>query len=486
MSAPLRYFIQTFGCQMNVADSDRMATLLEARGALPAAAPDLADVLLLNTCSVREKPEQKVYSRLLEWRPLKRKNPGLVLGVCGCQAQREGEALLERAPWVDLVLGTANVERVPELVARVREGQGPQVALEMPERGTPSWMSAEPHMIPASALLDGHAARSIQAAVARGLDDLVPPSHQTRSRLKAFVPIILGCDFACTFCIVPKTRGPERSRPVGQTLGEIRALAQSGTREVMLLGQTVDAYRAHYHRDDPPGSRVYGLADLIWLIEGIDGIERVRFTSPHPHYMSEALIDAVARAPKACEWIHLPVQSGDNQVLKRMARRYTREKFLDLVDRIRQAMPHCAITTDVIVGFPGETRVQFDGTLSLLERVQFDGAFTFAYSARPGTPAASWPDSLPDAEKKARLNELIELQNRISRVKNERLVGTEHEVLVERPSGELPGQYTGLTRTNKTVNFQGDPSMIGRFVRVRATQGRQWGFLGEVVDTARV
>src|SRR5262249_268558 len=210
----------------------------------------------------------------------------------------------------------------------------------------------------------------------------------------------------------------------------IRALAQGGTKEVVLLGQTVDAYRAYYHADDGPGSKVYTLADLLWRIEEIDGIERVRFTSPHPKHMGQELIDAVAGASKACEWIHLPVQSGDNGVLKRMARRYTRERYLELVAQIRAAMPAGAITTDIIVGFPGEARAQFESTLSLVQEAQFDGAFMFAYSPRPGTPAHGWDGEVPDAEKKARLNELIALQNSISKAKNERLVGTTHEVLV--------------------------------------------------------
>jgi tRNA-2-methylthio-N6-dimethylallyladenosine synthase len=461
-----RYYIQTFGCQMNVADSDRMAALLERAGAEPAAGPDEADVLLLNTCSVREKPEQKVYTRLGEWKRLKRANPNLVLGVCGCQAQREGEAILRNAPWVDLVVGTANVDRLPELVDRVREQGGPLLALELPARGTPAWMSPDPHM-------------------AADLHDLIPPGTLGRSRLKAFVPIILGCDFACTFCIVPRTRGPERSRPVGEVLGEVRALAQNGTREVVLLGQTVDAYRAYYHADGAPGDRVYTLADLLWLIEEVDGIERVRFTSPHPKHMSAELIAAIAGAKKACEWIHLPVQSGDDTVLKRMARRYSRDHYLELVARIRTAMPHGALTTDLIVGFPGETRAQFDATLSLVREVEFDGAFMFAYSPRPGTPAYGWDHEVPDPEKKARLNELIATQNAISKAKNERLVGNTYEVLVEGPTGEFLNQFTGLTRTNKTVNFLGDPALVGRLVPVRATHGRQWGFLGEVAGPGR-
>jgi len=459
-----KFFIQTYGCQMNVADTDRMTALLERAGGEAVERPEEADLILLNTCSVREKPELKVYSRLGELRKLKRRNPDLLLGVCGCQAQREGEAILRNAPYVDLVLGTANIERVAELVAQVRRTGERLLALEMPRRGTPSWMSPDPHMT--TDLVDL-------------LPEAAPPA---RGKLKAFVPVILGCDFACTYCIVPKTRGPERSRPAGDVLGEVRALAQTGTREVMLLGQTVDAYKAHYHADDPPGSRVWSLADLIWAINDVDGIERIRFTSPHPMLMHDELIDAVAECPAACEWIHLPVQSGSSAVLKRMARRYNRERYLDRVRRIRQAMPGCALTTDIIVGFPGETEADFQETLSLVEEVRFDGAYMFAYSPRPDTPAYGWDGEVPHGEKIERLNRLIALQNRISLENNQEQVGRTFEVLVEGPSEEGAGLFTGYTRENKTCHLPGHPGLVGRTVKVRATRGAQWGFMGEPLE----
>lgn len=463
-----RFYIQTYGCQMNVADSDRMTALLERSGGEAVARPEDADLILLNTCSVREKPELKVYSRLGELRKLKRGNPDLVLGVCGCQAQREGEEILKNAPYVDLVVGTANVDRVPDLVAEVRRTGRRLVALEMPTRGTPSWMSPDPHMT-------------------TDLVDLLPDtSPPAKGKLKAFVPVILGCDFACTYCIVPTTRGPERSRPAGDILGEVRALAQSGTREVMLLGQTVDAYRARYRADDPEDSRVYSLADLIWVINDVDGIERIRFTSPHPMLMHDELIDAVAGCPKACEWIHLPVQSGSDRILKRMARRYNRDRYLGRVRRIRQAMPGCAITTDVIVGFPGETEEEFQETLSLVEEVRFDGAYMFAYSPRPGTPAFGWEGEVPHGEKIDRLNRLIALQNRISLEKNEEQAGRTVEVLVEGPSSEGEGLYTGYTRENKTCHFPGHPGLVGRVVPLRSVRGAQWGFFGEPLERAGV
>jgi tRNA-2-methylthio-N6-dimethylallyladenosine synthase len=456
----MRYYIQTYGCQMNVADSDRMAALLEQGGGEAVEDPRSADVILLNTCSVRERPEHKVYSRLGELRRLKKRNPDLIIGVCGCQAQREGEAILEHAPFVDLVVGTANVDRVPELVRQVRETRKPLVALEMPERGKPAWLSPEPHMTP-------------------DLQELIPATTR-KSRLKAFVPVILGCDYGCTFCIVPRTRGPERSRPVGEVLGEIRALAQSGTKEVMLLGQTVDAYRSYYWPDDPPDAKVYGLAELMGEIEGVDGIERVRFTSPHPNHMSPALIEAIARLPKACEWVHLPVQSGDNEILRRMARRYTREKYLDLVRQIRAAIPEVSITTDIIVGFPGETRDQFEHTLSLMEEVGYDGAYVFAYSPRPGTAAFGQIDDVARVEKHARVTELVNRQLAISREKNAALLGETYEVLVEGPTEDRPGQYTGLTRNNRTVNFPGWPELVGQLVPVTAIEAHPWGFMGQL------
>lgn len=458
-----KFYIQTYGCQMNVADSDRMTALLERAGGEAVARPEEADVILLNTCSVREKPEVKVYGRLGELRKLKRQKPDLVLGVCGCQAQREGEAILQNAPYVDLVVGTANVDRVPELVDEVRRTGSRLVALEMPKRGTPSWMAPDPHMT-------------------TDLVDLLPEGGvAVKPKLKAFVPVILGCDFACTYCIVPKTRGPERSRPVADVLGEVRALAQGGTKEVMLLGQTVDAYKAYYHADGPE-ERVYTLADLIWLINDVDGIERIRFTSPHPMLMHDELIDAIAECPKACEWIHLPVQSGSDAVLKRMARRYNRERYLDRIRRIRQAMPHCAITTDIIVGFPGETEEQFQETLSLAEEVRFDGAYMFAYSPRPGTPAYGWEAEVPHDQKIDRLNRLIAAQNRISLEKNQEVVGQEFEVLVEGPAEHGDGLYTGYTRQNKTCHLPGHPGLVGRTLRVRATRGAQWGFFAESLE----
>ncbi len=459
----MRFYIQTFGCQMNVADSDRMAALLMRSGATAASSPEEADLLLINTCSVRERPELKVYSLLGEFRRLKRANPGMLLGVCGCQAQREGEEILQRAPFVDLVVGTANIERLPELVRQVRATGERVVALEMPRRGTPAWMAPTPHMT-------------------TDLVELLPESASGPARLKAFVPVILGCDFACTYCIVPTTRGPERSRPLGEVLGEIRGLAQRGTREVMLLGQTVDAYKAHYRQDDPPDSRVYSLADLIRMIEDVDGIERVRFTSPHPMLMSDHLIDTVADCSKACEWIHLPVQSGSDRMLKRMARRYDRARYLDRVRQIRSAMPRCSLTTDIIVGFPGETDADFDQTLSLVEDVRFDGAYTFAYSPRPGTPAYGWPDEVPHPIAIERLNRLVELQNRISREKNEALLGSRFEVLVEGPSDRGDGMFTGYTRENKTVHLPGHAGLVGKTLTVRAIRAAQWGFHAELIQ----
>lgn len=452
------FHIVTYGCQQNVADTDYMARLLQGRGMEPADSAETADVILINTCSVREKPENKVYSKLGELKRLKARRPGLVLGVCGCQAQREGEDIRRHAPHVDILLGTAQIEQLPELVARVRETREPVNALELPmER------------VDLDEYDDFPAVREVV--------DL------STSKLKEFVPVMFGCDKFCTFCIVPFTRGRERSRGMEDIVAEVRSLAAGGTREVTLLGQTVDSWKT------PRGNGqlrilgkkgeddVYTFPDLLRAVGHVEGVWRVRFTSPHPKDCTPELIRAMREVEAACEWIHLPVQAGSNEVLDRMHRGYTREHFLNLVEDVRAGVPGIAITTDVMVGFPGETEAQFEETVDLFERVRFDGAYTFIYSPRPGTKAADWADQVPDAEKSRRLQKLSALQNRISREINEAQVGRVFEVLVD-GQGEKPGQLKGLSRQNKTVHFDGPESLIGQRVDVVAEQGFMWGFLG--------
>lgn len=454
------FHIVTYGCQQNVADTDYMARLLKGRGMIEADSEETADVVLINTCSVREKPENKVYNRLGELKRLKARRPDLVLGVCGCQAQREGDDLRAHAPHIDILLGTAQIERLPELVAYVRETRRPVDALDLPMR-----------RLDLEEFDDFPAVREMVEGAS--------------SSLREFVPVMFGCDKFCTFCIVPFTRGRERSRPLDDIVSEIQSLVRGGTREVTLLGQTVDSWTAPRGNGQLRILRrgaedVHTFSDLLRAAGSVDGLWRLRFTSPHPRDCTPDLIRAMAEVETACEWIHLPVQAGSNEVLERMRRGYTRERFLQLVDDVRAGVPNVAITTDVMVGFPGETDEQFQETLDLFERVRFDGAYTFAFSARPGTKAADWPDQTPDDVKGRRVQALSALQNRISREINTAQVGEAFEVLVD-GRGDRPGQLKGLNRQNKTVHFNGPEALIGERVWVLAEESFMWGFLGRPV-----
>lgn len=452
------FHIITYGCQQNVADTDYMTRLLQGQGMAAAESEETADIVLINTCSVRERPENKVYSKLGELKRRKAERPGLLVGVCGCQAQREGEEMRARAPHIDLLLGTAQIEELPALVRRVRETGRPVNALELPMKRADL---AEYDDFPA-------------------VREVVEGST---SRLKEFVPVMFGCDKFCTFCIVPFTRGRERSRGMEDIVAEVRSLVRGGTKEVTLLGQTVDSWatprgngqlRILSRKDQP---EVHTFPDLLRALDGIEGLERIRFTSPHPKDCTPDLIAAMREIPAVCEWIHLPVQAGSNAVLERMHRTYTRERFLQLVEDVRAGVPGIAVTTDVMVGFPGETEEQFEETMDLFERVRFDGAYTFIYSPRPGTKAAAWPDQVPDDVKSRRLQKLSALQQATSRAINEAQVGRVFEVLVD-GLGDRPGQLKGLTRQNKTVHFDGPESLIGSLTPVRVEEGFMWGFLG--------
>lgn len=456
------YHIITFGCQQNVADTDYMVRLLERQGMVAAESMETASVVLINTCSVREKPENKVYNRLGELKRLKATRPDLILGVCGCQAQREGEDLRRHAPHIDVLLGTARIEELPSLVEEVRRTGRPVDALDLPTRRSDL-----------QEYDDFPAVREIVEGAS--------------SKLREFVPIMFGCDKFCTFCIVPFTRGRERSRPLEDIVAEVSALVSGGTREVTLLGQTVDSWKTPRGNgqlrilSDRESSNALTFPDLLRALDGMQGLDRIRFTSPHPKDCTPDLIAAMREIPAVCEWIHLPVQAGSNEVLERMHRGYTREHFTDLASRVRNGVPNVAITTDVMVGFPGETDEQFEETIDLFERVRFDGAYTFVYSVRPGTKAADWPDQVPASTKSKRLRRLSLLQQRISHEINEAQVGQVFEVLVD-GVGEKPGQLKGLSRQNKTVHFDGPVSRIGEMVPVRAEQGFMWGFLGMEVQ----
>jgi len=415
-----RVYIETYGCQMNVSDSELMFGVLGREGYVRTDDPALADVLLVNTCAVRDHAEQKVFSRLGELKQYK--HPGDVLGVVGCMAQRLGARLLERVPQVDLVIGPDGYRGLPELIARARAGErAAEVELK-------SWEHYED----------------------------VPPVRGTP--VSAFVTVQRGCDYRCTFCIVPMTRGPERSRKLDDVVREVERLTTGGTTEVTLLGQTVNSYSDGEH----------DFADLLRAAGGVPGLARLRFTSPYPTDFSDRVLRAMAETPAVCEHVHLPVQSGSSRVLKRMLRRYDRARYLGVVAALRHALPGIALTTDIIVGFPGETEDDFVETISLVEQVGFDDAFTFKYSPREGTPATRIPGAVPDDVAGERLERLIATVRGVARRKNVGLVGTTHELLIEGKAkrGDL---LQGRTRGNKVALVEGPEAWIGTYARVRFT-----------------
>ena len=409
----LRYKILTWGCQMNEEDSEQMSLYLQERGYEPAEQVEDADVVLLNTCSVRRKPEDKVFSTLGHLRQLKQRKPQMVIGVCGCMAQLRADEIRQKAPFVDMIVGTAHVSQVGALLEEALQKRRLAMRLDLPER---------------------------KGAI---VTDIPERKVDRTPKLKAFVPIQYGCDKFCTFCIVPITRGRERSRPTADIVEEVRRLAERGTKEITLLGQTVNSYGKNLLEGRVPFAR------LLKLLSDIDGIERIRFTSPYPRDFRDDLISAIAELPKVMEHVHLPLQSGDNDILKAMRRLYTVEQFEEVAAKLRERVPGIAITTDIIVGFPGETDEQFENTLRVVERIRFDGAFMFAYSPRPGTPAAQMENQVPRAVKQERLQRLIALQNRITCEINSAQVGQVFEVLVEGSSQKDPTKLAGFTREKR-------------------------------------
>jgi tRNA-2-methylthio-N6-dimethylallyladenosine synthase len=436
------YLIETYGCQMNVHDSETIAGILERMGYSRTEREEDADIILLNTCAIRENAEDKVFGELGRLKQLKLENPDLILGVCGCMSQEEVVVgrILKSYQHVDLIFGTHNIHRLPLLL---------QNALFSKEMVVEVWSKE---------------------------GDIVESMPKVREDgLRAWVNIMYGCDKFCTYCIVPYTRGKERSRRPEDVLDEIRELARKGYQEVTLLGQNVNAYGKDFT------DREYTFADLMDDVRKI-GIPRVRFTTSHPRDFDDHLIEVLAKRGNLVEHIHLPVQSGSSEVLKLMARKYTRERYLELVSKIKKAIPDVVLTTDIIVGFPGETDEQFEETLSLVKEVEFDSAFTFIYSPREGTPAAKMKDDVPMEVKKERLARLNQLQNEISRRKNEELRGQVVEVLVEGESKKNPNVLSGRTRTNKLVNFVGPKHLIGKFAYVRIDEPQTWTLKGVWVE----
>jgi len=427
-----RIYIETYGCQMNVADSELMLGVLGREGYVRADDPAEADVMLVNTCAVRDNAEQRVIGRMGELQ--RHKRPGDVLGVVGCMAQRLGPALLERVPRVDLVVGPDGYRNLAELIGLAAQGQ------RTADTSFRTWEHYED----------------------------VPPVRETGPT--AFVTVQRGCDYRCTFCIVPHTRGPERSRRLGDVVREVQSLAALGTSEVTLLGQTVNSY----HDGD------HDFADLLRSVGGVDGIRRIRFTSPYPTEFTARVIEAMATTPAVCEHVHLPVQSGSDAVLRRMLRRYTRGRYLAVVAALREAVPGITFSTDIIVGFPGETEAQFQETLSLVTEADLDDAYTFKYSVREGTPAVRLKDHVPDNVASERLDRLIETVRAQARRKNIARVGQTHEVLVERPA-RRGGLMLGRTRTNHLVLLDLPPTAAGEYHTCRLTGTTGSTFTGAVV-----
>ena len=437
-----RFYLKTMGCQMNDHDSEVITGILLSLGYQQTEKVEDADLILYNTCCVRENPERKVYGQISAFRKLKEANPELIIGICGCMPQQKQELqqILKKLPHVDLVFGTHNIHRLPELLDRATSG----------ERVVEVWEEAQYD--------EGEDSR-----------DSLPVERS--DGLKAFVNIIYGCTNFCTYCIVPYTRGKEHSRIPEKIIEEVGELAAAGYKEVTLLGQNVNAYGKDL-------SEQASFSALLASLNEIEDLARIRFTTSHPRDMGPELIEALASLDKVCEHLHLPVQSGSTRLLKRMNRGYTREYYLNLVEQVRKAVPGISLTTDLIVGFPGETEEDVQATLDLVREVGFDSAFTFIYSPREGTPAARWPEQIPEEVKKERIYQLIELQNSISDAHMRRLIGTRQELLVE---GRSKDGLIGRTRTNRQVHFAGPANLLGSLVSVEITEASTWSLQGRII-----
>jgi tRNA-2-methylthio-N6-dimethylallyladenosine synthase len=440
-----KVFIKTFGCQMNEYDSDKMVDVLNAaEGFIKTDTPDDADVVLLNTCSVREKAQEKVFSDLGRLRELKEARPGMVIGVGGCVASQEGDAIIQRAPYVDVVFGPQTLHRLPELLQKRRNSGRSQVDISFPE------IEKFDHMPPAR--VEG---------------------------VSAFVSIMEGCSKYCSYCVVPYTRGEEVSRRFEDVLTEVAGLAEQGVKEITLLGQNVNAYRGVM-----ADGEIADFALLIEYIAELDGIERIRFVTSHPKEFTQRLIDAYAKTPKLVNHLYLPVQHGSDKILTAMKRGYTVLEYKSIIRRIRAVRPDIAISSDFIVGFPGETDADFEAMMKLVEDVDYDNSFSFIFSPRPGTPAANLADDTPHEIKHARLTRLQALLNERMRAHSEAMVGTVQRILVEGPSRKNPDELQGRTESNRTVNFDGGPNasrLIGQILDMNITLAYPNSLRGEII-----
>ncbi len=438
-----KLYIQTNGCQMNEYDSDKMRDVLQAsHGFELTEDPKLADVLLLNTCSIREKAQEKVFSALGKWRKIKDKRPDVIIGVGGCVASQEGAAIQKRAPFVDMVFGPQTLHRLPQLLEQVRNQHKPVVDISFPE--------------------------------IEKFDAMPEPRAEGP---KAFVSVMEGCSKYCSFCVVPYTRGEEISRPLKDVIAEITTLARQGVREINLLGQNVNAFRGKMEDGD-----IADFSLLLHYVAAIDGIDRLRFTTSHPVEFTDSLIEAFAEIPELVDHLHLPVQSGSNTILKMMKRGHTIADYKETIRKLREIRPNLSLSSDFIIGFPGETEVEFEETMDFINEVGFDLSFSFVYSPRPGTPAAELPDDVPAEEKKHRLERF---QARINEMANEisiGMIGTVQRVLVEGQSKKNPLQMQGRTENNRVVNFIGHPRLAGHFVNVEIAEALPNSLRGRMVD----
>jgi len=463
-----KFFIKTYGCQMNERDAEQVAHSLMARGYERVSKESEADVVLLNTCSVRDMADQKALGKMGMLGRLAKERPHVVFGFLGCMAQARGDELLKGLSHVDLVVGTQKFHRVADYVEEL-------VAKKAARTECAFYHSSQ--------AMDDLRFSIVDVAEERGSQSTIRDQSVTPGQATAFVSIMQGCNMHCTFCIVPQTRGMERSRSINDIVSEVRDLVSRGVKEITLLGQIVNLYGRH---EFPKIDNKSPFVQLLEAVDDVNGLERLRFTSPHPIGFRDDLIDAISRLPKLAEHVHLPLQSGSNKILKTMHRAYTAEKYLDLVRRIRRARDGIAITTDIIVGFPGETEDDYKQTRDLVDKIQFDNAFVFRYSPRRGTPAADMLDQIEERTREERNQDLLQVVNVSNRRSLERLVGQCVEVLCEGPSKTNPARLMGRTRTNKIVVFEGSDRLIGELVKVRIEQANGFSLYGTPIREAHV
>ncbi|NPA51448.1 MAG: tRNA (N6-isopentenyl adenosine(37)-C2)-methylthiotransferase MiaB [Aquificae bacterium] len=435
----MKYYIRTFGCQMNIYDSQKMAGILKNLGYEPAEDWKDADVILVNTCSVREKPDQKVLSALGEFKKVKKDNPNAIIGVCGCLAQRAGYEILQKAPFIDMVFGTTNIHHLPKLLEEAKSGNKAVEIIEEIDQGEVEL-------------------------------DKYPTVRE--NEYTAYVTIIRGCDKACTYCIVPYTRGKERSRRIGEILQEVQFLVEDGVKEIHLIGQNVTAYGK-----DLGDVKFW---ELLYAVANVKGVERIRFTTGHPRDLDESIIKAMADIPQVCEALHLPIQAGSDKILSAMDRGYTQKEYLKKIELLKKYIPNIALSTDIIVGFPGETYQDYLQTVKVIKEVEYDQVFAFKYSPRPGTPAADLDITENPEIVSKRLSELINIQKDISLKKNLQYEGKIVEVLVEEDKGN--GELVGRTRTNKLVHLIGRNNLLGRLIDVKISQANRFSLVGEIIE----